>query len=169
MEGKIDLLAEKWPQGKRLKYSVITEPHSYSISTDPSGGNLWAGFCQEIDLNIFTGSHQLHKVWKIEGFKSTGSYSREASTHNSPLNQPLMPMGSIWYPLNCKTSLYVTFLLPIFICKTPFLVQLKRILWRVQIPRFNFFDRADILSFDIGVSCMTSYSIVLKKDLGRHQ
>ena len=128
MEGKIDLLAEKWPQGKRLKYSVITEPHSYSISTDPSGGNLWAGFCQEIDLNIFTGSHQLHKVWKIGGFKSAGSYSREASTHNSPLNQPLMPMGSIWYPLNCKTSLYVTFLLPIFICKTPFLVQLKRIL-----------------------------------------
>ena len=120
MEGKIDLLAEKWPQGKRLKYSVITEPHSYSISTDPSGGNLWAGFCQEIDLNIFTGSHQLHKVWKIGGFKSTSSYSREASTHNSPLNQPLMPMGSIWYPLNCKTSLYVTFLLPIFICKTPF-------------------------------------------------
>jgi len=65
LEGKIDLLAEKWPQGKRLKYSVITEPHSYSISTDPSGGNLWAGFCQEIDLNIFTGSHQLHKDTKI--------------------------------------------------------------------------------------------------------
>ena len=78
MEGKIDLLAEKWPQGKRLKYSVITEPHSYSISTDPSGGNLWAGFCQEIDLNIFTGSHHLLKVCEIGGFKSTVANSRKA-------------------------------------------------------------------------------------------
>ena len=62
LKGKIDLLAEKWPQGRKLKYSVITEPHSFSISTDPSGGNLWAGFSQEIDLNIFTGSHHLKKV-----------------------------------------------------------------------------------------------------------
>ena len=57
--------------------------------------------------------------------------------------------------------------------KTPFLVQLKQIFgpsyFVTGLHRFNFFDRADILSFDTGVSCMTSYSSVLKKDLGRHQ
>ena len=57
--GKLDLLTEKWPQGKKqLRYSVITEPHSFTVSSE----KLWAGFLQEVQLNIFTGSHHLHKV-----------------------------------------------------------------------------------------------------------
>ncbi len=32
-----------------------------------------------------------------------------------------------------------------------------------------FFDHADKISFDTRVSCMDSYSSVLKKDLGHHQ
>ena len=71
LNGKLDLLTDRWPQAKRLRYAVITEAHSFSVSmpaaldsSDKSSeqGNLWAGFCQEIDLNIFTGSHHLSKV-----------------------------------------------------------------------------------------------------------
>ena len=61
--GKLDLLSEKWPQsslGKRpLRYSVITQPHSFTIKPDQP---LWAGFSQEITLAIFTGSHHINKV-----------------------------------------------------------------------------------------------------------
>ena len=58
---KIELLSEKWP-GRKLKYAVITEPHSFEIVYPQGKNTLWAGFPQPIDLHIFTGSHQLSKV-----------------------------------------------------------------------------------------------------------
>ena len=56
-----ELLSEKWP-GRKLKYAVITEPHSFEIVYPEGKATLWAGFPQPIDLHIFTGSHQLSKV-----------------------------------------------------------------------------------------------------------
>ena len=60
--GKVDLLCEKWPQSRKLRYSVITEPQSFAFVYPEIASTLWAGFPQSIDLQIFTGSHQLAKV-----------------------------------------------------------------------------------------------------------
>ena len=61
-DGKVDLLCEKWPQMRKLRFSVITEPHSFKFVYPETASTLWAGFPQTIDLQIFTGSHQLSKV-----------------------------------------------------------------------------------------------------------
>ena len=62
LDGKCELLTEKWPTCRKLKYAVITEPHSFEIVYPEGKATLWAGFPQPIELRIFTGSHQLLKV-----------------------------------------------------------------------------------------------------------
>jgi hypothetical protein len=61
-DGQMDFLTDKWPLAiwTRTKYSVITEPHSFTICRQQ--GSLWAGFQQNIKLQIFTGSHSITEV-----------------------------------------------------------------------------------------------------------
>ena len=71
MNNKLDLLTDKWPmpQWKKSKFFVKTEQHSFSVDHS-SHGILWAGFPQEVQLKIFTGSHHLVEVRAFKGLSN---------------------------------------------------------------------------------------------------
>ena len=86
LSGKCELLTEKWPTCRKLKYAVITEPHSFEIVYPEGKATLWAGFPQPIELRIFTGSHQLSKVKSLRAKRAATHIGAKANflSRNSP-------------------------------------------------------------------------------------